>query len=359
MLNLSIYLKLNCCLLDWCYPIVSSTCLELLTIMGDDTSLDKLVSIIVPAYNVAAEIEDCIRSVQRQTYPLWELIVVNDESKDNTAAIVEALVLGDSRIRLINQQNGGVSKARNTGLYEAAGIYIAFLDGDDMWEPTFLEELITAKEKSNADLAYCGYSHLYSNGLKRGFSYPYSNGHILMDVINKTTQIHIGAILVDRSFITQMNLSFTEGCLVAQDQEFIKKLAFHANVQAVPKELMIYRIRSGSAVRSKWNWEKHIHGIHAFRRATEYILARDSAHYDKQQLTRELNVKNASNLYKLLWRMIKHGYHREAVTLMDDQANALILSQLDISKITLVQRVKYWAVKSRNNTIWQLVQFFL
>ncbi|TWH45302.1 glycosyltransferase family 2 protein [Sporomusa sp. KB1] len=319
--------------------------------------MDKLVSIIVPAYNVAPEIGDCIRSVQQQTYPHWELIVVNDESKDNTEVVVEELMRDDSRIRLVNQENGGVSKARNTGLSKASGVYIAFLDGDDMWEPTFLDELIAAKEKSNVDMVYCGYSHLYTSGLKRGFSYPYSNGHILMDVINKTTHIHIGAILVDRSFIAQMNLSFTEGCLVAQDQEFIKKLVSRANVQAVPKELMIYRIRSGSAVRAKWNWEKHIHGIHAFRRAAEFILAQDNPHYDKQQLIYELNAKNASNLYKLLWRMIKHGYQREALTLMDDQENAFILSQLDRSKINLLQRVKYWAVRSRNNAIWRLVGF--
>ncbi|HML34139.1 glycosyltransferase family 2 protein [Sporomusa sphaeroides] len=319
--------------------------------------MDKLISIIVPAYNVAPEIGDCIRSVQKQSYPHWELIVVNDESKDNTAAIVEELIREDSRIRLVNQKNGGVSKARNTGLNKATGKYIAFLDGDDMWEPTFLEELLTAKEKSNADMVYCGYSHLYASGLKRGFSYRYSTGHILLDVINKKTQIHIGAILVDRSFITQLDLSFTEGCLVAQDQEFIKKLVFRATVQAVPKELMIYRIRSGSAVRAKWNWEKHIHAIYAFRRAAEFILTQDNPNYDKQQLRYELTTKNAANLYKLLWRMLKHGYQGEALTLMDNQENALLLAQLDKSKISYMQKIKYWAVSSRNSTIWRLIGF--
>lgn len=319
--------------------------------------MDKLVSVIVPAYNVAPEIGDCIRSVQQQTYPNWELIIVNDGSKDDTVKIVEELKAKDCRIRLINQDNGGVSKARNTGLSEASGEYIAFLDGDDMWEPTFLEELIASKKKYGVDMVYCGYSHLYASGLKRGFSYPYSNGNVLMDVISKKTHIHIGAILVDRSFITRMNVTFTEGCLVAQDQEFIKKLVSRANVQAVPKELMIYRIRSGSAVRSKWDWKKHIHGIYAFQRATDFILSQDNLHYDKQQLARELNTKNASNLYKLLWRMIKHGYQCEAETLMNAQEYALILSHLDISRITLVQRVKYWAVKSRNNIIWRLIRF--
>jgi len=319
--------------------------------------LDKLVSIIVPAYNVAGEIGDCINSVQQQTYQHWELLVVNDGSTDDSATVVEKLIREDSRIRLIDQKNGGVSKARNTGLRAASGVYIAFLDGDDMWESTFLEELINAKEKYNVDMVYCGYSHLYTAGLKRGFSYPYSNGNILMDVINKKTHIHIGAMLVDRSFITQMELSFTEGCLVAQDQEFVKKLVSRAKVQAVPKELMIYRIRSGSAVRAKWNWEKHIHAMYAFRRATEFILAQDNPNYDKPQLICELNAKNASNLYKFLWRMIKNGYQREALTLMEKPENVLALAQLDVSRINLLQRVKYWAVRSKNDTVWNLARF--
>ena len=319
--------------------------------------MDKLVSIIVPVYNVAGEIGNCIHSVQQQTYHNWELLVVNDGSTDDSAAIVEKLVQGDSRIRLIHQENGGVSKARNTGLKAASGTYIAFLDGDDMWESTFLEELINAKEEYNVKMVYCGYSHLYTGGLKRGFSYPYSNGNILMDVINKKTHIHIGAILVDRSFMNDMDISFTEGCLVAQDQEVIKKLVSQTKVQAVPKELMIYRIRSGSAVRAKWKWAKHIHAMYAFRRATEFILAQDNPAYDKQQLTDELNAKNASNHYKFLWRMIKNGYQQEALTLMEDQENAFILDQLDVTRISLVQRVKYWAVKSKNKMIWRLARF--
>ena len=319
--------------------------------------MEKLVSVVVPVYNVAGEIGNCINSVQQQTYSHWELLVVNDGSTDDSATIVEKLAREDSRIRLIHQENGGVSKARNTGIRAASGVYITFLDGDDMWESTFLEELINTKEKYSVDMVYCGYSHLYTTGLKRGFSYPYSNGNILMDVINKKTHIHIGAMLVDRSFISHMDLSFTEGCLVAQDQEFVKKVVSRAKVQAVPKELMIYRIRSGSAVRAKWNWEKHIHAMYAFRRATDFILAQDNPDYDKQQLINEFNAKNASNLYKFLWRMVKNGYQQEALTMMEEQENVIILAQLDTSRINWLKRVKYWAVRSKNNVIWRLARF--
>lgn len=317
----------------------------------------KLVSIVVPAYNVGNEIEDCIHSVQQQTYLHWELIVVNDGSKDNTRAIVEELAKNDTRIRLINQNNSGVSSARNTGIRESVGALLTFLDGDDMWEPTFLEDMLHAKETFQVEMVYCGYSHLYSGGIKRGFRYPYLNGHILHDVINKKTQIHIGAILVDKSLITKYNISFTEGCLVAQDQEFIKKVVFHAEVRAVPKELMIYRIRTGSAIRATWKWEKHIHAIYAFSRSIDFILSHENKNYNKEQLAQDLYARNAFNLYKLLWRMIKNGFHKEALTLMDDQQNAAIMQHLDLSKINLIQRAKFNAVSSRNKFLWRIARF--
>lgn len=109
--------------------------------------MEDLVSIIMPAYNVDEYIEESIRSIQAQTYPNWELIVVNDGSTDTTQAVVERLASQDSRIRLVTQPNGGVSRARNRGLELARGEYISFLDGDDLWEPTFLRELIDAKKR--------------------------------------------------------------------------------------------------------------------------------------------------------------------------------------------------------------------
>lgn len=319
--------------------------------------MKKLVSIVVPAYNVETEIEDCIRSVQQQTYPDWELLVVNDGSKDSTAAIVEKMAAADFRIHLINQKNAGVSSARNTGIREASGVYLAFLDGDDMWESDFLEEMVTIKEEHHMPMVYCGYSHLYTGGIKRKFTYPYVNGHILHDVINKKTQIHIGAILVDKSIINQYNLSFTEGCLVAQDQEFVKKLVSLVEVRAVPKELMIYRIRTGSAIRAKWNWKKHIHGVYAFRRSAQFILAQDLAHYDKQQLAHDLGAREAFNIYKLLWRMIKNGYEKEALDLMNDEENVQVMEKLDVDRVKFSHRLKCNAVKSRKKFLWWLLRY--
>lgn len=93
-------------------------------------------SIVIPAYNVAGYIDETIQSVLRQTVQDWELIVVDDGSTDDTAERVKAV--GDARIRLIRQENSGVSVARNTGIAAARGRYVALLDADDLWAPSHL-----------------------------------------------------------------------------------------------------------------------------------------------------------------------------------------------------------------------------
>jgi len=93
------------------------------------------VSVVIPAYNVCAYIEDTLISVERQTFEAFEVIIVNDGSTDETAAIARSFCQRDSRFRLITKPNGGLSSARNFGIRHAKADYIAMLDGDDIYEP--------------------------------------------------------------------------------------------------------------------------------------------------------------------------------------------------------------------------------
>ncbi|MDU6651732.1 MAG: glycosyltransferase family 2 protein, partial [Streptococcus vestibularis] len=88
-------------------------------------------SIIIPAYNVADYLENCVESILKQTYDNYEVIIVNDGSTDETGKIADDLSLQFKQINVIHQSNGGASKARNTGMKEVVGDYILFLDGDD------------------------------------------------------------------------------------------------------------------------------------------------------------------------------------------------------------------------------------
>jgi len=114
----------------------------------------KLVSIIMPAYNAEKYIADSIRSVLAQTYSNWELIVVDDGSTDRTANIVREFAGHDGRVRYIFQENGRLGKARNTGIANAAGSLIAFLDSDDLWIPKKLQMQLQAMSENNADVVF-------------------------------------------------------------------------------------------------------------------------------------------------------------------------------------------------------------
>jgi glycosyltransferase involved in cell wall biosynthesis len=101
-----------------------------------------LVSVIVPAYNAEKFVAETIESVQAQTYTHWELIIVDDGSTDQTADIIKEYVIKDSRIQYWYQTNGRQGKARNLAISKAKGIYLAFIDADDLWHPKKLEKQI-------------------------------------------------------------------------------------------------------------------------------------------------------------------------------------------------------------------------
>ena len=115
------------------------------------------ISIIMAAYNAEKTIEQAIASVLNQTYPNFELLVVNDCSKDRTAELVKGIAATDGRVRLIsNVKNSGVSFTRKHGLEEANGSWIAILDSDDAWAPEKLEKQIELQNRTNADLLFTG-----------------------------------------------------------------------------------------------------------------------------------------------------------------------------------------------------------
>lgn len=113
----------------------------------------KTFSIIVPVYNCTKSLNYCVQSALQQTYPDWQLILVDDGSSDGSGELCDRLAAEDERIRVIHKPNGGVSSARNAGIEAASGEYIAFCDSDDYLEPDYLATLLQTAE-SNPD---CGH----------------------------------------------------------------------------------------------------------------------------------------------------------------------------------------------------------
>ena len=131
--------------------------------------IEDLVSIVLPVYNCEKFLEETIKTIQSQTYTNWEALFVNDCSKDKSAEIIKEASTKDSRIKLINlKENSGAAIARNTGMEEAKGRYIAFLDSDDLWDKEKLEKQLKFIKEGNYAFTFTSYEFVTEDGTKTG-----------------------------------------------------------------------------------------------------------------------------------------------------------------------------------------------
>lgn len=124
-----------------------------------------LVSIIVPIYQVEKYLSHCIESLLAQTYRNIEIILVDDGSPDNCGKICDFYAAKDARIHVIHRPNGGVSRARNQGIAESKGEFLAFVDGDDLSSPFYIECMVRALKETGADIATCGSKEIFVSEL--------------------------------------------------------------------------------------------------------------------------------------------------------------------------------------------------
>lgn len=125
--------------------------------------MEEKISVIVPVYNVEAYLESCVVSILQQSYQNFELILVDDGSKDHSGAMCDRLGALDERIKIIHQENQGLSGARNTGIDCASGQYLCFVDSDDRIHPQYLEILYHAITSQQADMSVCAYQKYFED----------------------------------------------------------------------------------------------------------------------------------------------------------------------------------------------------
>lgn len=137
--------------------------------------MNELISVIVPCYNVESLVSHTVSSIRNQSYSNLEIILVDDGSKDGTLVVLQQLAVTDSRIRVIHQENGGVTKARLTGVAAASGEWIGFVDGDDEIELDMYQHLIDNAHKYHADISHCGYQMVFPSRV----DYYYNTGRLV------------------------------------------------------------------------------------------------------------------------------------------------------------------------------------
>jgi len=200
--------------------------------------MKDLISIIIPVYNAEKYLEKCIESILVQTYKEYELILVDDGSKDNSGKICDAYAEKDGRIRVIHKKNAGVSAARNTGIENAKGEFIAFVDSDDWLEKESLEILHREIIGQNADLAAGAFERITRKGnIKHSFkTEAYTDGEIAKNIIDLIGFLcgTVWAKLFRRNIITNEQILFNPEIPMGEDSlflmtymQFCKKIVLH------------------------------------------------------------------------------------------------------------------------------------
>jgi glycosyltransferase involved in cell wall biosynthesis len=213
-------------------------------------SSPTLVSVILPTCNRAGFLKGSIESVLAQTHKQWKLLVVDDVSSDHTREVVQAF--DDPRINYLRlESKGGASGARNAGLAQTRGSYVAFLDDDDTWMPTKLEVQLLAFQRGSARLGVVHTNatyvveradEVYVRARKGGAVIP--DGDVLEDLLEANFVV-TGSCVVRRECLERIG-GFDETIVAASDWDFWLRIAEHYDFHYIDRELYRYRIHGGN-----------------------------------------------------------------------------------------------------------------
>lgn len=236
-----------------------------------------LVSIIIPAFNAAPYIGDAIRSVQQQSFTRWELLITDDGSTDDTAGVVKPF-LADERIRYTKQPNSGVSAARNTGITNAKGTFLTFLDADDALLPDSLTEKINALEADPkadfvfGDVVYCDATLQPTGDVLKGSADDLLNALLRW----KATPLPLSCgNVIARRKIFDAGFRFDTTLSTAADQDFSFHLAHRYAGKHIAVKSTLYRVLAGSMSRNIAVMEKD--HLRVYRKAEQAGLFHSSA----------------------------------------------------------------------------------
>lgn len=192
----------------------------------------SLVSVVIPTYNRAKELNRAIKSVLKQTYKKWELIIVDDGSTDDTKKVVQNYMKKyKKKIKYLYQRNKGQGAARNYGIKRAKGEFIAFLDSDDEWLPEKLEKQIKLFSNPNIGLAYS------ASNLNKG---PFYRGKVLMQLINKNF-ITNSSVVIRRKVLKKSGYFGEEDWLRnIEDYDLWLRIALNFEFDYINKPLVKY-----------------------------------------------------------------------------------------------------------------------
>jgi teichuronic acid biosynthesis glycosyltransferase TuaG len=219
-----------------------------------------MVSVITPAHDASRFLDETIRSVIEQTFSGWEMIVVDDDSADGTREIVERWAESDPRIRLVRQSpQQGPGAARNRGLAEARGHYVAFLDSDDLWRPETLAVQVAFMQKTEAVFSFAAYSIIDERGNPTGRTVS-APERVDYRFLLHNTIIGCLTVMLDRDRLGELSMPpLRQHEDLSLWYELLKRGVV---AQGIPSDLALYRVVRGSASRDKIRSALHMWSVY-------------------------------------------------------------------------------------------------
>lgn len=275
-----------------------------------------MISIIVPIYNAEKYLDECLNSIINQDYKDFEVLCVNDGSKDKSLDICKRYAAQDKRFRLLNQENGGVSSARNLALSIAKGDFVCFVDSDDVISTDYLSTLLKLSE--DGSFVVCGYTRQLKNlGENAGETIKYSSRDFVTRIFNESIEHpNICMMLFKNSIIQLQHLDFTLGCVRNEDTEFyVKYLMYETEVTYTNKKCYFYRVNEASAMHV--TTLKSLTCLEASKRIGEILV--------NNKFTNDVNIDLYPTIQSLLYHLGREG---------NEKIYDYLHSHYDISMIT-------------------------
>lgn len=256
-----------------------------------------LISVVVPVYNVEDYIEECLKSIEKQSFTSYEVILVDDGSKDFSVRIAQGYVDRLDKWKLVHKENGGLSSARNAGIAEAKGEYICFVDSDDFLAQDYLQKLYEAAMLYQADLVISDYHEVDALGQdsdKDKGKVLYQQGIVereeILDALTYVGGNHFAtAVVVAWNKLIRTDImkrfSYPEGVLHEDEFIIMPLLLACDRVTWIQDDLYAYRQREGSIMQDEKNAVRHLQVLDAFEERIR--LSKDVGN---EALTRKLKM---------------------------------------------------------------------
>ena len=210
--------------------------------------MEKVISVIIPVYNVEKYLPTCMESVLGQTYPALEVILIDDGSTDSSGRLCDQYAAKDSRVRVIHQKNAGAGAAKNTGLRAATGEYLAFLDSDDYLETDAYEHMVSLLEQSGAEVVQCSFRNVFVTNHQDVVTLPQRQEFTVREYLLRFTTDWTCGMMTEKLYQRWLfdGIFFEEGNVIDDDYFTYQGIMNCQKVIRDPKVIYNYRQRKSS-----------------------------------------------------------------------------------------------------------------